>query len=960
MKEDDMDSPEGPEEQKVPELKIDARAALAFVDFFEKLPQDPQVMRFFDRKEYYTAHGEHASLLAREYFKTMTVLRQLGASPGKSLASVSISRTMFETILRDLLLEKTDHVIELYEGSGANWRVTKTGTPGKLGSFEDVLFHNNDMQDSPVVMAINLVVKENERSVGMAFVDMTKRTLGMTEFLDDDQYTNLEYTILALGCKEIVLPQDGAKTPDGRRLRDVISRCNVLLVERKRSDFKARDVEQDLSRLVKGSAEQYKGLTMSETPSAAMAALLAYTDLMADDSSSGKYVVQPYSLDTYMRLDAAALRALNVLESKTDANKNFSIFGLMNRTSTAGMGKRLLNRWLKQPLLDVAEIACRHDIVEAFVTSTEMRQDMKQHMRRLPDIERLTRKVERRKASLHDIVKLYQASVRLPFIKDILGKSDGQFSGILRQRYVTQLEEWTGREHLGKYEGLVEAAVDLDQIENNEYIISPGYDPSLANIKKERDVIENQIRRTYEQVAGDLDLELEKTLKLDRTTQAGYVFRITKKEEPRVRKKLLGAQYTTLETRKDGIKFTSQRLRRLSEQYVKLTEEYTATQRELVNKVVEVAATFLEIFESVAALVAELDVLLSFADLSISAPTPYVRPSMTSSTEGNIILEGSRHPCVEVQEGINFIPNDCRLERGRSWFQIITGPNMGGKSTFIRQVGVIVLMAQVGCFVPCDHAEISVRDCIFARVGAGDCQLRGVSTFMAEMLETAAILKAATANSLIIIDELGRGTSTYDGFGLAWAICEYLVEVTQAPTLFATHFHELTALAHSKAPPTSGAYKGPPVGVFNRHVSAHIDDVSRKLTMLYRVEDGPCDQSFGIHVAEFAHFPESVVELARKKAAELEDFSPQIAPHSEKSDAEQVGSKRKRVSVPSEDSIVGAAQARQFLKDFAALPLDEMEPEAAMARVKTMLTDLDRQADANSWLKQLLQVASST
>ncbi|KAL9326286.1 hypothetical protein ACSQ67_006931 [Phaseolus vulgaris] len=932
---------------KLPDLKLDPKQAQGFLSFFKTLPDDPRAVRLFDRRDYYTAHGDNATFIAKTYYHTTTAMRQLG-NGSNALSSVSVSKNMFETIARDLLLDRTVHSLELYEGSGSNWRLVKSGTPGNIGSFEEVLFANSEMQDSPVIVALSLNFRENGCTIGLGFVDLTKRVLGMADFLDDSHFTNVESALVALGCKECLLPIECAKSTENRMLRDMLTKCGVMLTEKKKSEFKARDLVQDLGRLVKGPIEPVRDFVSGfEFATGALGALLSYAELLADESNYENYTLRRYNLDSYMRLDSAAMRALNVLESKTDANKNFSLFGLLNRTCTAGMGKRLLHIWLKQPLVDVAEINTRLDIVQAFVEDTVLRHDLRQHLKRISDIERLIHNLQKRRAGLQHIVKLYQSSIRLPYIKSALEIYDGQFSSVMRSRYLEPLELWTDDEHLNKFTGLVEASVDLDQLENREYMISASYDSTLANLKAQQELLEFQIQNLHRQTADDLDLPIDKALKLDKGTQFGHVFRITKKEEPKIRKKL-NTQFIVLETRKDGVKFTNTKLKKLGDKYLQILEEYKSCQKKLVDKVVQTATTFSEVFESLAEIISELDVLLSFADLASSSPTPYTRPDITTSDEGDIILEGCRHPCVEAQDWVNFIPNDCKLVRGKTWFQIITGPNMGGKSTFIRQVGVNILMAQVGSFVPCDKASISVRDCIFARVGAGDCQLRGVSTFMQEMLETASILKGATEKSLIIIDELGRGTSTNDGFGLAWAICEHIVEVIKAPTLFATHFHELTALALENV---NNNPEKQIVGVANYHVSALIDSSTRKLTMLYKVEPGACDQSFGIHVAEFANFPESVVTLAREKAAELEDFS---LPGASLTDTTQeVGSKRKRV-FESDDMARGSARARQFLEAFVALPLETMDKMQALQEVRKLTDTLEKDAENCNWLQQFL------
>ena len=857
-----------------------------------------------------------------------------------ALPGVALNRSMFESALRELLLDGDGARVEFYEESkpSGTWTCVKSASPGKLQAFEDELFRSNEMSDASVVCAVRVA----NGNVGVAYANTTTRELGACAFVDDEQYCTLESVLCQIGVKECVVPKEGTETPEGRRLRDVVSRCGALATERQARDFDAQDLENDLGRLVRGNVEAHRAVIDQSHAAACLAAVLRFSEMLADSANHGRCTLSMYDTGRYMRLDASALRALNVLPERSDGPSSFSLYGLLNKCRTP-MGRRLLSRWLKQPLVDVNEIATRHDVVNEFVTNAEVRDALRgAHLRALPDIERITRKLERRKASLMDLCRLYQASAALPHMAEALERCEGRHGDYIRKKYAEELKKLSAPSHLGRFEALLEAAVDLSKIPD-EYVICASYDAELGELQKQKDTLEKEIRDAFADASDDLGMERDKQLKLEHNNMHGWFMRLTKKDETSVRKKL-SVSYQILEAKKDGTKFTNKKIRGLSEQRVSLDRSYDAKQRHLVDRVVDVAATFSEIFLSVSAMTAEIDVLASFAEVAVSAPVPFVRPIMHEKTSDTIHLENSRHPNVEAQDNVRFIANTCSMKKGESWFQIITGPNMGGKSTFIRQVGVCVLLAQVGSFVPCDDAVIAVRDAIFARVGAGDCQLRGISTFMAEMLETAAILKAATSSSLVIIDELGRGTSTYDGFGLAWAISEHIVNEIQAPCLFATHFHELTALEG-------------PSGVSNFHVEALIDQESRKLTMLYQIKPGACDQSFGIHCAEFARFPEEVLKIARAKADELEDFSKSGA---ERAVADISDPKRQRTDEPgvSDDMARGVVRARQFLSDFAAVPLDRMTPAEAVARARQLKSELETDAKHSPWLLDVLSNAA--
>ena len=770
--------------------------------------------------------------------------------------------TVYRNFLREALF-KLGKRVEIWETTGRmQWKIKKQASPGNLQDVEDEL--GGQLDSAPIILAVKVSARASEaRNVGVCFADASVRELGVSEFLDNDLYSNLESLLIQLGVKECLVQLDASKKDvELAKIRTIADSCGIAVAERAVGDFGTKDIEQDLSRLLRG--ELAVGVLPQTDLKLAMgsaAALIKYLGVLSDPSNFGQYQLYQHDLSQYMKLDASALKALNLMPGPRDGSKNMSLYGLLNHCKTP-VGSRLLAQWLKQPLMSLEEIEKRQQLVEAFVVDTELRQTMQEeHLRSIPDLYRLSKRFQKKLANLEDVVRAYQVAIRLPgFIGTLEGVMDEQYKDPLDASYTSKLIDYSNS--LAKLQEMVETTIDLDALERHEFIIKPEFDESLRILRKKLDKVKQAIDGEHKDVSKDLNQEIGKKLFLENHRVHGWCFRLTRTEAACIRNK---QRYQECSTQKNGVYFTTQRMTELRREIQQLTENYNRTQSGLVSEVVGVAASYCPVLEKLAGILAHLDVIISFAHVSVHAPTSYVRPKIHPRGEGNTILKEARHPCMEMQDDIQFITNDVSLIRGSSEFLIITGPNMGGKSTYIRQIGVIALMAQVGCFVPCSEAELTLFDSILARVGASDSQLKGVSTFMAEMLETANILKSATSESLIIIDELGRGTSTYDGFGLAWAISEHIVKEIGSFAMFATHFHELTALVDEYP------------HVQNLHVVAHIGEATdkdrREVTLLYKVEEGVCDQSFGIHVAELVRFPEKVVNMAKRKADELEDFS---------------------------------------------------------------------------------------
>ena len=539
----------------------------------------------------------------------------------------------------------------------------------------------------------------------------------------------------------------------------------------------------------------------------------------------------------FMGLNLTTRRNLELTETMRTKEKRGSLLWVLDKTVTS-MGRRKLKTWLEQPLINPAEILKRHDAVEALTKDSALLYDICDALNGIYDLERLMTRIMYKSASPKDIYALGQTCARLPGLKQCISRVDSA----LFRKLNSEIDE------LNDVSSLVENAIvdDPPLTLKDGGVIKDGFNEEIDRLRKitggGKDILTEIEER--ERAATGI-----RTLKVGYNRVFGYYIEVSKGQLDQV-----PAHYIRKQTLTTGERYITEELKKVESDILGANDKILALEQAIFGEVREFIGTRLEAVQAAAAAVAAVDVLCSYAQASIE--NGYVKPEMT--LDSVIEIRGGRHPVIEkMLTDHPFTPNDTYLDTNSNRLMIITGPNMSGKSTFMRQTAIIVLMAQIGCFVPAEYAKIGVVDKIFTRVGASDDLTSGQSTFMVEMNEVAEILKNATKKSLVILDEIGRGTSTFDGISIAKAVAEYISgKAIGCKTLFATHYHELISMEKEYD------------GIRNFSVAA----VKRgdELRFLHKICEGGTDDSYGIEVAKLAGLPQKVINRAKEELVELE------------------------------------------------------------------------------------------
>ena len=702
--------------------------------------------------------------------------------------------------------------------------VVRVITPGMI--LEDELL---DEKTNNFILSIAY----DSNTAGLSYLDVSTGLFRMTETKD---LPLLKEELLRVSPSEILLPESSRNDSFLPGLNDALNGKAVTYLED--INFEHKRCRERLVTLFKTMSLEGFGCEKMSSGVCAAGALVYYLRETQKQDVGHISSVETYSLEKYLLVDETSCQNLEILKNLRTGSRHGSLLGVLDRTATS-MGGRLFRRWLRYPLQERNDIISRLDAVEELYNDVQARRNIREALKSVYDMERLGSKIVMGHSNARDLVALKNSLYALPSIKNALSDFKADY-----------LKWDTDVDDLLVLADLIDKAIreDAPPFINEGGLIKAGYNEELDNLVKTGSDGKNWLAKLEARERVETGIN---SLKVRYNKVFGYYIEVSKAGA-----KAVPDKYVRKQTLVNAERYITEELKQYERDVFNSEERRHTLEYELFMKIREVAAKNNPAVQRAAKFLAGLDCIASLAE--IAHEHNYSRPEMNN--EGIILIEDGRHPVVErMITGERFVPNSIRMDDDENQVLIITGPNMAGKSTILRQVALIVLMAHMGAFVPAAKASINITDRIFTRVGALDNLSSGQSTFMVEMQETANILNNSTSRSLVIMDEIGRGTSTFDGLSIAWAVAEYLHDLKErgVKTLFATHYHELTELSATK----------PRVKNFNILVKEWNDEI----IFLRKLAEGGTNRSYGIQVARLAGIPEKIIVRAKNILYKIEN-----------------------------------------------------------------------------------------
>ncbi len=757
--------------------------------------------------------------------------------------------------------------------------ITRIVTPGTLEEDESSYTKN-----------INLVsLSKIKNTLGVAIMDISTGNLKVSDCVFSKE--NVDRVLNSFNCGEVLLLEDE---------RDISVGSNVV-------QFLDKDL--DVEKILKDfyKVRGLNSLNLKRTLPSSICAAMTLKYIVETQKTNPEHISHPefFNLDGTMYLDFSTIKNLDLVINSATGSKEGSLLSIVDENKT-NMGRRTLYSWLLNPLLDYREVKKRLDIVDFFFQNSTILSEVRDCLGRVNDLERLVGRIGLNRANARDYKALQYSLIEIEKLCEIL-KDLNEKRKILSKNLFKKNAEFSLTKLLEKINEVIKEEPPLLITEG--FLIKDGYNEKVDELRNISGSSKNWVKDFAIQ-------EKEKTgisnLKIGFNRVFGYYIEVSKLHQSKV-----PSEYIRKQTLVNSERYITEELKEKEDEILNAESKLSDLEFELFQEFRLETLPYIESIKKVAVEIAFLDVLQGFAFCALQ--NNYVKPDVFNIgvKEKKIEVKNSRHPVIEALSEEEFVSNDILLNDGKRRMNVLTGPNMSGKSTYIRQVALCALLAQIGSFIPASSASITMVDRIFTRVGASDDLIRGRSTFMVEMDEASNILNNATENSLVILDEVGRGTSTYDGVSIAWALAEYLIKKIKVRTMFATHYHELLALSETNSDV-----------VTNLSVQVEEDEEKEEVVFLRKIVEGGTDRSYGIHVAKLAGLPDSVI----KRAYEILGSFEQTAMFG-----------KKNVKIPRQEEQISQKEAKQFtlfpndndrlLKELKKLELEKLTPIEALNKL---------------------------